>query len=447
MRGKINLIINILFAVSLILGISGKAVAANFQVTKTADTNDGACNADCSLREAIAAANSSAANDTIDFTLNLVGSTFTLTLGEIQLANNGTLSINGFGANALTVSGNNSSRIFYVPNSANVTISGLTLTGGNGVGTGSTSGGAIRSDHSTVVLDGVHITDNSFNVSGAGAFFGNLSIVTIRNSTFSNHSCNCSTLSLQASGVTIVNSTFYNIVSGHILIEMTGGGVALRNSTVTSQVAIGGMTSFSFGNSIINHFIRSTLSNGITSQGNNLVLDTSTVGSQPITYNASDILNAAPQYGTLQNNGGKTPTMALLAGSPAIDAGSTSLAMKYGLTTDQRGFARFADGNGDATATVDIGAYEYLAAPPQSVSISGRVFDASGSPVFKAFLVLTDSQGNERPAISNPFGYYGFQNVTANEVYRIEVISKNRTFANQFIQPSSNISNFDITAQ
>lgn len=33
--------------------------AATFVVTKTADTNDGACNADCSLREAIAAANSS----------------------------------------------------------------------------------------------------------------------------------------------------------------------------------------------------------------------------------------------------------------------------------------------------------------------------------------------------------------------------------------------------
>ena len=31
--------------------------AATFTVTKTADTNDGSCNADCSLREAIVAAN------------------------------------------------------------------------------------------------------------------------------------------------------------------------------------------------------------------------------------------------------------------------------------------------------------------------------------------------------------------------------------------------------
>src|SRR5262252_9249222 len=41
------------------LGIlSLRAQATNFVVTKTADTNDGSCNADCSLREAIIAANS-----------------------------------------------------------------------------------------------------------------------------------------------------------------------------------------------------------------------------------------------------------------------------------------------------------------------------------------------------------------------------------------------------
>jgi len=60
----------------------------------------------------------------------------------------------------------------------------------------------------------------------------------------------------------------------------------------------------------------------------------------------------------LQNNGGPTQTIALVTGSPAIDAGSNALAVdpitgKH-LTTDQRGtgFPRIANG------TVDIGAYE-----------------------------------------------------------------------------------------
>ena len=41
---------------------------ASFAVTKTADTNDGTCNADCSLREAIVAANAAAGADMITFT-------------------------------------------------------------------------------------------------------------------------------------------------------------------------------------------------------------------------------------------------------------------------------------------------------------------------------------------------------------------------------------------
>lgn len=45
------------------------ARAASFVVTKAADTNDGACDADCSLREAIIAANSNPGADTITFAI------------------------------------------------------------------------------------------------------------------------------------------------------------------------------------------------------------------------------------------------------------------------------------------------------------------------------------------------------------------------------------------
>ena len=66
---------------------------------------------------------------------------------------------------------------------------------------------------------------------------------------------------------------------------------------------------------------------------------------------------ADPGLGTLADNGGPTQTIALLAGSPAIDAGSNTLAVDpqgNALTTDQRGtgFPRKVNG------TVDIGAFE-----------------------------------------------------------------------------------------
>jgi hypothetical protein len=69
----------------------------------------------------------------------------------------------------------------------------------------------------------------------------------------------------------------------------------------------------------------------------------------------TDILNADAMLGPLANNGGPTQTMALLPGSPAIDAGDPSIADPP--EWDQRGpgFARIVNGR------IDIGAYEVQA--------------------------------------------------------------------------------------
>ncbi len=70
--------------------------------------------------------------------------------------------------------------------------------------------------------------------------------------------------------------------------------------------------------------------------------------------NVGSVNNTDPKLGPLANNGGPTLTMALLPGSPAIDAGNTSLAP----TTDQRGFPR------PAGLAADIGAFEYGSVMP-----------------------------------------------------------------------------------
>lgn len=68
----------------------GFAVSTSFKVTKTADTNDGACDADCSLREAITAANANPAADTISFDIpasdpgrNATTGVFTISLSPV----------------------------------------------------------------------------------------------------------------------------------------------------------------------------------------------------------------------------------------------------------------------------------------------------------------------------------------------------------------------------
>ena len=58
--------------------------AAVFTVTKPFDTNDGVCDADCSLREAITAANAGTGN-TVKFSPSLSGTPIILAAGEIQL--------------------------------------------------------------------------------------------------------------------------------------------------------------------------------------------------------------------------------------------------------------------------------------------------------------------------------------------------------------------------
>ncbi len=69
-----------------------------------------------------------------------------------------------------------------------------------------------------------------------------------------------------------------------------------------------------------------------------------------------------PKLGPLTNNGGPTLSMALLPGSPAIDAGNSALAP----TSDQRGFPR------PAGLAADIGAYEYGSVMPTiAISLSG----------------------------------------------------------------------------
>lgn len=66
-----------------------------------------------------------------------------------------------------------------------------------------------------------------------------------------------------------------------------------------------------------------------------------------------------PLLGTLGPHGGPTRTRPVLRGSPGLDA----IPFDTGMTTDQRGEARPADGDMDGQARQDIGAYELVIHP------------------------------------------------------------------------------------
>jgi predicted outer membrane repeat protein len=151
------------------------AEAATFNVTNLNDSGAG------SLRQAIEDANGAAGADTILFQAGLTG-TIVLTTGQLSITDS--VDLQGPGAAALAVSGNNASRVFYLYNNAaliDVTLSGLTITGGN-----ASIGAGIVDFDENLTLDQVTVTGNSASGDGGGLWADGFNMtLTIRDSTIS----------------------------------------------------------------------------------------------------------------------------------------------------------------------------------------------------------------------------------------------------------------------
>ena len=108
----------------------------------------------------------------------------------------------------------------------------------------------------------------------------------------------------------------------------------------------------------------------------------------------------APRLDALLFNGGATPTHALLADSPALDAGSDALALAPDgspLLLDQRGEDRISG------AAVDIGAFEAFVLPPNlppaDIQLSAASLDEN-QPAGTAIGVLSATDPNEGDTVS-----------------------------------------------
>jgi trimeric autotransporter adhesin len=202
------------WALLLVLGLLvlpvQPASAATFTVTKTADTNDGTCNADCSLREAIVAANASAGPRTITipagtYTLSIAGANENAAAtGDLDILQSMTL--NGAGSASTIIqagasAGSGIDKVFSVnPNfdvALDVTFSGMTIRfGKNPSGYfGDGFGGGLDFEASgtgNLTLTDCIVTDNSTTDGDGGGLTatntpGGSGQVTITNSTLANN--------------------------------------------------------------------------------------------------------------------------------------------------------------------------------------------------------------------------------------------------------------------
>ncbi|MGH7961893.1 MAG: lectin-like protein, partial [Candidatus Binatia bacterium] len=232
------------------------------------NTSDGAAPGPAgSLRRAITDA---VAGDTIDFNIPAAdpgcsGGVCTITLTNGELVVDKPLTIQGPGAPGLHISGNNASRVFFINQTGTVTLSGLTITGGNAVGTIIGFGGGVLNANGVLNVNDCVVTENTIpgggpdqsTGGGIAAVFGSLNL------TRTTVSDNTST---EAGGIYAQDGT--TVVSDSTISDNSGpSGEGLRNNAFTRNTTLTLVNSTVSGNTSTNHnaAIRSEGANSFTS--------------------------------------------------------------------------------------------------------------------------------------------------------------------------------------
>jgi fibronectin-binding autotransporter adhesin len=430
---RMRAVVAVAIAAAFVFTLS--AATANATIYRVNTLDDSSGNRDCSLRDAINAANGTptsgstctragSGRDTIWFSV-----TGTVQLGGTlpQVTDRG-LTINGPASPRITIDGGGSVQVMQVASGATLNLQNLPITRGydNDVG-----GGGIE-NFGTLTVTNSTFSSNSADQGGLGGGIYNQGTLTVTNSTFSGNSANADGEGggiFNSNMLTVTNSTFsgnsgiagdgiYN--QGTLIVtnstfsgnsgDSSGSGIfndrtlTVTNSTFSGNNAAQGGSILNFSGSaslkgtILAASSGGNCSGGITDAGYNISDDSTCGFARTGSANNGDGVDPLLSTAGLANNGGPTQTIALAPGSPAIDTITLAdctdqTSPPNRLITDQRGALRPDAGE----VLCDIGAYE--------------VQDLAGQPLcgVKSVLALIRQFGSIEAAVSA----LGFPNVIA----------------------------------
>jgi beta-glucanase (GH16 family) len=332
----------------------------------------------------------------ITFDPGLAGGTIALNSGPLSISGK-QVTIDGTNAPALTVSGGGMDRVFIIDASATANISDLIIADGYGwqLAGGILNNGTLTLDQATVTGNTMATDAGDFWQGGGGIYNGEGATLNLIDSSVVNNTAGWSgggVYSFFNTTTTIVRST----ISGNLSNDVGGGIRMLGNAEILNSTLSGNQSTGWYGGAIFHtdgvmDIVNSTIVDNIgpdwapsaifvgtfsdasatmnltnsivannqwvgcfvgyfgpgavalNSGGHNVASDDTcnlvAVGDQP---------NTDPLVGALVDNGGPTLTHALLAGSPAIDAGDNAVCP----ATDQRGVLR--------DTACDVGSFEYV---------------------------------------------------------------------------------------
>jgi hypothetical protein len=283
---------------------------------------------------------------------------FEPTLGGTMTVTNSTFASNTAQGGSLSQGGFGGGISFEPSGTASLTVTNSTFAS-NTAGSGATSGGGFGggisfepSGTSTLTVTGSTFSSNTAAGSTSqGGFGGGIDyepagggdVLSVTNSTFFGNTAGGlsgfgGAMDYEPTTGDTATLTNVTIVGNSVNRTNQGGGLDIEAPmTIRNSIVSGNTAGSTVNNCAV--FGPTDLAVG----GHNIEQGTTCVGFD---------INANPLLGPLANNGGPTQTMALLAGSPAIDAGLPTFCP----ATDQRGIAR-PDQPGTAC---DIGAYEFV---------------------------------------------------------------------------------------